>query len=298
MIIAKTIEEVRQHVREARAKGKNIGFAPTMGALHEGHASLFNCAKESLGENGFVVASIFVNPTQFGPNEDFDAYPRTEEADLDICKHRGVDLAFLPSVEEMYPEGAKTTVKVAKLTSHLCGKSRPGHFDGVTTIVAKLFNIVTPDQAFFGEKDYQQVAVIAQMVKDLDMPIEIIPCPTVREDDGLALSSRNAYLLPDQREQATALCKSLAFACELAEIGDATCEILEAMNFLISNQAHAGEIDYIHIVDAETLEDLKYDEKPADHENPTRAIIAVKFGGCRLIDNAEIHPGSAANTEK
>ena len=294
MIIAKTIEEVRRHVRAARSQGKKIGFAPTMGALHEGHASLFDCARESLGSDAFVVASIFVNPKQFGPNEDFDAYPRTEEADLEICNQRKVDLAFLPSVEEMYPQGAKTAVKVSGLTKKLCGKSRPGHFDGVATVVAKLFNIVTPDQAFLGEKDYQQVAVISQMVKDLDMPIQIISCPTVREEDGLALSSRNAYLLPDQREQATALCKSLAFSCELAELGDATCEILEAMEFLLKNQAPSGEIDYIHIVDSETLEDLKFDESPSDREKPTRAIIAVKFGGCRLIDNAEIHPGKRA----
>ena len=290
MKIARTIEEVRQQISLAKSQGKKIGLVPTMGALHEGHASLFDSARKKLGENGFVIASIFVNPTQFGPGEDFEAYPRTETEDLATCESHSVDLAFLPAVEAMYPEGAKTVVSVREITRHMCGKSRPGHFDGVATIVAKLFNIATPDFAFFGEKDFQQIAVVSQMARDLDMPVEIVPCPTIREEDGLAKSSRNKYLDPEQRVQASALFRALMFAQDLAATGDSVGEILDGMEFLIKNNAPHGEIDYLHIVDSQTLDDLPHDVKPSELNTPTRAIISVYFGKARLIDNMQIFP--------
>ncbi|MFB3893645.1 MAG: pantoate--beta-alanine ligase [Phycisphaerae bacterium] len=213
----RTIRQVRSVTGAARKAGKTVGLVPTMGALHAGHASLIDAARKA---TGFVVVSIFVNPTQFGPNEDFSRYPRTPEKDLALCRKHGADAVFIPSVEEMYPAGAgtrgpMTTVSIKELGDHLCGASRPGHFTGVCTVVSKLFNIVQPDRAFFGAKDYQQATIIRRMAADLDFPVEIVVCPTVREPDGLAMSSRNAYLSPEHRGQAPALHAALRLARDM-----------------------------------------------------------------------------------
>ena len=209
MIVARTIPEVRQAVAAARADGRRVGLVPTMGALHEGHLSLVRAATEGCD---FVVVSIFVNPTQFAPGEDLDTYPRPVEADLSACRQEGADMVFLPEVTTLYGDGAATTVTVSGVTEALCGRSRPAHFAGVTTICAKLFNIVGADAAYVGAKDFQQSVVIARMVEDLDIPIEIVRCPIVREADGLAMSSRNAFLTAEERSQAAAIHKALATA--------------------------------------------------------------------------------------
>ncbi|GAE89106.1 pantoate-beta-alanine ligase [Acetivibrio straminisolvens JCM 21531] len=212
MRVIETISDLKAIVRTQKSMGRTIGFVPTMGYLHEGHLSLVNM---SLQNNDYTIMSIFVNPTQFGPNEDFDRYPRDMERDLKLAESAGVDVVFAPSVKEMYPDGYNTYVNVEGITEVLCGKSRPGHFRGVTTIVAKLFNIVEPHRAYFGQKDAQQVAVIKKMVRDLNMNIEIITCPIVREEDGLAMSSRNVYLSPEERKSALILSKSLMESEEL-----------------------------------------------------------------------------------
>jgi len=215
--LARSAGEIRQAVREARAKGVTIGFVPTMGALHEGHLTLARRARET----GYVVMSIFVNPTQFSPGEDYGAYPRDMEADLARAEREGVDLVFAPEVEEMYPPGDSTFVEVTgSLTKGLCAPFRPGHFRGVTTIVAKLLNIVQPDRAYFGEKDFQQLQVVKRMVRDLRVPVEIVGVPTVREADGLAMSSRNAYLSPREREASRVLNQALREAQGLVARGE------------------------------------------------------------------------------
>ena len=279
MEVAETIESVRAVVKAARGKGQIIGLVPTMGALHIGHISLIETAVKKCG---FVVVSIFVNPTQFGPGEDFEKYPRPIEADLDICKKAGVNLVFEPKPEQMYPGENLTWVNVEKLTEPLCGKSRPGHFRGVTTICAKLFNIVQPDIAFFGQKDAQQAIVIKRMVADLNMPLEIVICPTIREPDGLAVSSRNQYLDKQQRQDAAYIYKSLEKCREMVNAGKIeTDEIIDQMKKVL-RQKSSIEIEYISIVDSETLETV---ERIA---GKVLAAVAVRLGPARLIDNIMI----------
>ncbi len=279
MQIVRTIAQTREAVAHARARAESVGLVPTMGALHEGHRSLVRTARQRCG---YVAVSIFVNPTQFGPEEDLEAYPRTFEADRSACQADGADLIFAPAVKEMYPGPGLTTVHVADLTAGLCGASRPVHFDGVTTVVAKLFNIVGPDVAFFGEKDYQQLAVIRRMVLDLDMPVEVIGCPTIREPDGLALSSRNEYLDVDQRRQAPVLHAAMQRAAQAALAGRRNvAELIAGIEGDIRESGPA-EIDYVKIVDAETLDELPEIDRPA------RICLAVKMGKCRLIDNLAV----------
>ncbi|MDY6913965.1 MAG: pantoate--beta-alanine ligase [Planctomycetota bacterium] len=277
MKVVKTIEDARRAVREARAAGKRIGLVPTMGALHAGHLSLIDAAA---ADCDFVAVSIFVNPTQFGAGEDLAAYPRTPEADLAACRARGVELVFMPAAEAMYPDGELTTVSVRDLCRSLCGRSRPGHFDGVCTIVAKLFNIIQPQAAYFGAKDFQQAVVIRRMAADLNFPVEIVVCPTVREPDGLAMSSRNAYLSPAHRSQAVALYESLQLGAKMIRRSRPPApQVVAAVREHIAAHAPDGEIDYIQIVDPETLKDV---ETP---EGAALIALAVKFGDARLIDN-------------
>jgi pantoate--beta-alanine ligase len=270
------IGEVRDFTRPHRRAGLRIGFVPTMGAIHEGHRSLMRAAR---AECGVVVVSIFVNPTQFGPSEDFEQYPRPLEADLAACEAEGVDAVLCPEVHEIYPAGDATRVSVTRLTEGLCGAHRPGHFDGVTTVVAKLFNIVQPDAAYFGQKDAQQTVVIRRMTQDLCLPIEIVVCPTVREPDGLALSSRNAYLTPEQREQALSLFKALTWADQQIRSGERDAEKLVSImhDWIIS--AGPCHIDYVSIVDPDDLTPLSWID---DH---CLIALAVRIGETRLIDN-------------
>lgn len=276
MITVETIEKLGQLVSEAQSRGKKIGFVPTMGALHAGHIRLIETAVK---QTDFVVVSIFVNPAQFGPSEDVERYPRDLAADEKACSDAGADVVFAPSVEQMYPQENVSWVNVEKLTDKLCGKSRPGHFRGVATVCAKLFNIVRPDVAFFGQKDAQQAAVIKRMVADLNMPLQIAVCPTVREKDGLAMSSRNRYLSQEHRKQAALLYAALQ-ECEvlIAQGIDDSKTLIAEMTKLLSIGADI-EIDYISIVDADTLETLS--------KAGGRALVAlaVKLGPARLIDN-------------
>lgn len=276
MDVAKTIESVRELVKAARSENKKIGIVPTMGALHIGHISLIEAAVK---ECDFVVVSIFVNPTQFGPGEDFEKYPRPLEADMKICEKAGVDVVFNPAPEQMYPSENITWVNVKKLTEPLCGRSRPGHFRGVTTVCAKLFNIVAPDVAFFGQKDAQQAVVIKRMVDDLNMPLEIVVCPTVREPSGLAVSSRNKYLSEDQKKDAALIYKSLQKCREMIEAGTKDVgKIISEMQKVL-NQVPSLEIEYVSIVDAEILQSI-------DHiTGKVLAAVAVRIGPARLIDN-------------
>jgi pantoate--beta-alanine ligase len=276
MEVAETIELVTSLVKEARGKGKKVGFVPTMGALHVGHISLIEAAVK---ECDFVVVSIFVNPTQFGEGEDFEKYPRPLEADLDICRNGGVDVVFLPTPEQMYPTENITWINVEKLTDTLCGESRPGHFRGVATVCAKLFNIVGPDVAFFGAKDGQQAVVIKRMVADLNMPVDIVVCPTVREDDGLAVSSRNKYLTEEQKKDATLIYKSLEKCREMIEAGTTDTGTITAEMRKILSQAASIQIEYVSLVDAESLQKL---DKII---GKVLAAVAVRIGPARLIDN-------------
>ncbi len=276
MQIIEAITEMRQAL--AAEKGSRIGFVPTMGFLHEGHLSLVRRAKDECER---VVMSIFVNPTQFGPDEDYERYPRDLERDAQLAKEAGVDYLFTPSVEEMYPEELLTRIVVSQITEPLCGASRPGHFEGVTTVVAKLFHIVQPDRAYFGLKDAQQVAVIERMVRDLNFPVEIVACPTVREKDGLALSSRNAYLSPEERTQALSISRALQEVKSLVEAGKlhSAEEAKALLEKQISSQPLA-RIDYIQVL---SFPDLK----PVEFLTQKRVILAVAvyFGSTRLIDN-------------
>jgi pantoate--beta-alanine ligase len=276
MKIVETIESVRSMVALARAEGKKVGFVPTMGALHAGHLSLIETA---VNECDFVIASIFVNPTQFGPGEDLGKYPRDLAADSDLCEKAGVDAIFAPAVEEMYPEKNISWVNVDGLTDYLCGSSRPEHFRGVTTVCAKLFNIVMPDIAFFGQKDAQQAAVIKRMVKDLNMPMEIAVCPTVRESDGLAMSSRNKYLTAEERKDAAILYKALS-ECEKA-VRDGVTECAELVDIMKKtiNRSPLIEVEYISIVDIESLGDV------SEVRGRVLVALAVRLGTTRLIDN-------------
>ncbi len=272
-----SISEVRRIVSEARTAGRTVGFVPTMGGLHEGHLSLIDAAG---AECDFVVVSIFLNPTQFAPSEDLSTYPRSIEADLAACQGRGADLVFMPDVETMYPGGAVTTVSVSELTDTLCGRSRPTHFAGVCTIVTKLFNIIAPDKAFFGQKDYQQLAIIKQMVRDLDMPLEIASCPIVREPDGLAMSTRNQRLSPEARGQAVSLHEALELAAGQIRLSrPAAAAVIAEASAYIAAGAPSGELDYLQIVDPVTLQDVETTD--AD----VLIAVAVKFPGARLIDN-------------
>jgi pantoate--beta-alanine ligase len=276
MELAKTIESARKFIAQARAEGKTIGFVPTMGALHAGHVSLIDAAVDRCN---FVVVSIFVNPTQFGPGEDLDKYPGDLDGDMKICQDAGVDLIFTPGASEMYPKENTTWVTVEKLTENLCGRFRPGHFRGVTTVCAKLFNIVCPDVAFFGQKDAQQAMVIKRMVADLNMPLEIVVCPTVRQADGLAVSSRNKYLSSSERKDALLLSAALAECENMVSKGCCDCpKLIEAMQAVISRSSKI-EIDYISIVDTTTLADIPIIKDKA------LVALAAKIGPTRLIDN-------------
>lgn len=276
MRIIETVADMKAVIKSQKQSGKSIGLVPTMGYLHQGHISL---VKHSTAENDFTVVSIFVNPTQFGPNEDFDKYPRDLEKDLKLAQQAGVDIIFAPSVKEMYPESYKTYVAVEGITEVMCGKSRPGHFRGVTTVVTKLFNIITPTKAYFGQKDAQQVAVIKQMVKDLNMNLEIITCPIIREADGLAMSSRNVYLNSEERKAALILSQSLLNAQKLVDSGERSKEKLYKSIFEQISSESLANIEYIEIVDADTLENVNNIEKRA------LVALAVRFGNTRLIDN-------------
>jgi pantoate--beta-alanine ligase len=266
--------------REARsALTGSLGFVPTMGYLHEGHMSL---VRRAAAENDHVAVSIFVNPTQFGPNEDFARYPRDEERDLALLRDAGVDLVFLPSVEEMYPPGATTYVDVGPITEVLEGKSRPGHFRGVATVVLKLFEVVRPDRAYFGRKDAQQLVVVRKMVRDLLLPVAIVPCETVREPDGLAMSSRNTYLSPPQRKSALCLFRALTLAQEMWTRGVRDAATYRArMRELIEAEPEAS-VDYVSVADPETLQEVDRIQGPA------LVSLAVRVGQTRLIDNVTL----------
>lgn len=279
MRIVKKISEIKKIINQQKRNKKKIGFVPTMGYLHEGHLSLIRIARK---HSNYVVCSIFVNPIQFGPNEDFNRYPRDLKRDEALLKKEKVDLLFYPSTKEMYPESYKTYVEVEGLSSTLCGKSRPGHFRGVVTVVLKLFNIVRPDIAVFGEKDYQQAVIIKQMVRDLNLDVKIITGPIVREAEGLAMSSRNTYLSPDERVNATVLYRALNWAREAFNK-----ENIKSPEYLTTQmrqmiEEKGGQVDYIAIVDNETLTPVRYIKKG------DRILLAVFFGRTRLIDNIEI----------
>lgn len=276
MKVAETIESIRGLIKTARDSGKSIGLIPTMGALHIGHISLIEAA---LKKCDYVVVSIFVNPTQFVPGEDFEKYPRPFEADLEICKKQGVDAIFAPSPKEMYPGENLTWVNVEKITEPLCGQFRPGHFRGVTTVCSKLFNIVTPDIAFFGQKDAQQAIVIKRMVADLNMPLEIVVCPTVREPDGLAVSSRNKYLTQQQKKDAANIYKSLMKSREMIDAGVKDVSKIAAEMRNILQNVPSIEIEYISILEADTLGNIDR------IGGKILAAVAVKIGSARLIDN-------------
>ena len=282
MKIIESAFEMQQAALALRAQGRRIGFVPTMGNLHEGHLSLVRLAKM----HGVVaVVSVFVNPTQFGPNEDFAAYPRTFEADRALCEAEGVDLVFYPSVPDMYPAGASVAVTENSLSRTLCGAARPGHFDGVCTVVAKLFNLVLPHVAVFGEKDAQQLRVIRRLVRDLRFPVEIVSGPTSREPDGLARSSRNQYLTAEQRPQAICLRRALDEAERRFAAGERDpAALVAAMRALIA-KFPAAKIDYVDIVDDETLQPLS-----GPIVRPALAALAVWVGQPRLIDNAVLRP--------
>jgi len=267
---------MRAASRALRRAGKRLGFVPTMGALHEGHLSLVRAARAS---TDVVAASIFVNPTQFGPNEDLAKYPRSFEHDCELLEREGVELLFAPSVDEMYPAGAVTWVTVEGLSDKLDGRSRPGHFRGVTTVVAKLFHIVEPETAFFGQKDAAQVAIIRRMVRDLNLPVEIVVCPIVRDPDGLAMSSRNAYLDPEQRKRALVLHRSLMRMQGLADAGERDAAKLLAAGRREFEEERSVRLDYCELVDANTLDPV------ADISNGALAAVAAFVGNTRLIDN-------------
>ena len=286
MEVTRDIADTRKTLAGVRRAGHRIAFVPTMGALHVAHVSLMEAAKR---DGGYLVVSIFVNPTQFAPGGDFERYPRDEAADLKICRDAGVNLVFIPSTEEMYHPDAATTVHVARLTDTLCGPCRPGHFDGVALVVAKLFNIVQPDAAYFGEKDFQQLAVIRQMVRDLDLSIEIVGCPTVREADGLAISSRNAYLSKAERRQATALYRALCDAREHTCAGERNPHVLTDHMRRIIDAAGPAQIEYISVVDPASLQPVE------QIAGPVLVALAVQIGPARLIDNLLVDPHGTAD---
>lgn len=274
MKIIKSIDELRGNLKKAKFEGKSIGLVPTMGYLHEGHASLIRKARE---DNDIVVVSDFVNPIQFGPNEDLLTYPRDLEADSKICEEIGVDYIFAPEASEMYQD-RKVFVDIEDMSDHLCGAKRPGHFRGVLTVCSKLFNITGADRAYFGQKDAQQIAIIKKLVSDLNMPIEIIPCPIIREEDGLALSSRNTYLSKEERKAALCLSKAIFAGEKLAKEGGSVEEVIGKMKEIIDSE-ELSKIDYISVVDLKTMEDA------SDFDGDRLVAIAVYIGKTRLIDN-------------
>jgi pantoate--beta-alanine ligase len=276
MKIFESSEQVRAAVRAAKSDGRRIGFVPTMGALHEGHMSLVRAARQQCP---YVVVSVFVNPTQFGPNEDFEKYPRNPERDRQMLEAEGVSLLFAPSVEEMYPAGATTFVTVENLSDKLCGRSRPGHFRGVATVVSTLFHIIEPDLAFFGQKDAAQAAIIRRMARDLKFDVRIVVCPTVRESDGLAMSSRNAYLSPSERKQALVLFRALSRVQTLADQGNAGSSNLMAAAKSVLAEEPGVRLDYVEIVDPESLEPVSEVSKGA------LVAMAAFVGKTRIIDN-------------
>ena len=287
----RTIAEVRAHLDAARAAGSSVGFVPTMGYLHDGHGSLIRQARAA---TDVVIVSIFVNPLQFAPNEDLDAYPRDLSGDTALADANGADLVFAPSNAEMYPEPVRTTVSVGEVSASLEGRTRPTHFDGVATVVAKLFSIVGSCSAYFGEKDFQQLAVVRRLVADLSLPVAVVGCPTVREADGLAMSSRNAYLSPDDRAAAPVLHRSLQAG--LAAVGSGVTDpaaVRAAMAALVDAEPRC-ELDYAEVVDAATL------AVPDPLHGVLRLLVAARFGGARLIDNVGATVGAtveAASTE-
>lgn len=267
--------------RQITGSGRTLGFVPTMGALHEGHLSLVRASKSRCNA---TAVSIFVNPLQFAPTEDLEKYPRPLERDAAMLQSAGVDLLFIPSVEEMYPAGAKTHVIVGDLSEKLDGASRPGHFRGVTTVVSKLFEIVRPDCAFFGQKDAAQSTILRRMVRDLDMDVQVVVCPIVREPDGLAMSSRNVYLTPEQRQQALVLHRALMRVQYAADAGERDAEKLRAIGQSIFAEEPAARLDYLAIVDPDTLD-------PVSHIGEGALVaVAVYFGSTRLIDNIVLAP--------
>ena len=276
LVIVEKVKDMKELSKKYLKENKTIGFVPTMGFLHEGHLSLVRRARE---ENDIVVVSIFVNPTQFGPNEDYESYPRDFERDVKLLKELNVDVVFHPPVEEMYPKDFSTYVEETKLSRYLCGKSRPGHFRGVCTIVTKLFNIVHPTRAYFGQKDAQQFRVIKRMVRDLNMDVELVECPIVREHDGLAMSSRNIYLSDDERVQALALYNSLKLAENLVKSGERDAGVVKSAMKEFLSRYDKVKIDYVEIVDEETLEPVKH------IEGKVIVAIACWVGKARLIDN-------------
>ena len=276
MEIIQTVQHMQQWSDGVKATGQTIAFVPTMGFLHEGHLALM---RAGIKHSARLVISIFVNPTQFGPNEDLDQYPRDEQGDLEKADSVGVDIVFMPSVQEIYPEGSQTSVRVEKLPRHLCGLSRPGHFDGVATVVAKLLNIVKPHIAVFGQKDYQQLTVISKMVMDLNMDVQILGVPTYREPDGLAMSSRNSYLSEEERRSALCLKKSIDLAVELVRSGEKKADVIKKEVYSLIQSYPFTKIDYVNLCNPVTLDDVD-----TLSEN-TLFVLAVHVGKTRLIDN-------------
>ena len=280
-VVVETIAEMRRLSRQSRRQGESVGLAPTMGALHAGHVKLIERAR---AECERVAVSLFVNPTQFNAAEDLERYPRTFEADLETCRAAGVDWLFAPALEQMYPEKALTSVEVDELTSGLCGPFRPGHFRGVTTVVTKLLHIVEPDRAYFGEKDYQQLAAVRRMVRDLDFGVEIVGVETVREPDGLAMSSRNARLSARERRSAAALSRALRAAQQAASAGERDAEVLRQTARAELEREPLARVEYLEVVDPETLQPV------ASVVTEARMALAVWIGDVRLIDNAPVKP--------
>ncbi|MCD6107505.1 MAG: pantoate--beta-alanine ligase [Caldisericaceae bacterium] len=280
MEIIRTVEGMKEFSQKIKESGKPIGFVPTMGYLHEGHLSLVRKAKE---ENDTVVTSIFVNPTQFAPTEDLDQYPRDEKGDSAKLKKEGVAAIFIPTIKEIYPTEYQTYVEVTELTKNLCGRSRPTHFRGVTTIVLKLFKIVNPDRAYFGKKDYQQFRVIEKMCRDLNFDVKIVSCPIVREKDGIAMSSRNKYLTEKERRDAIILYQALEKGKEIILNGERNSnKIIQEMTNMIRSKKTLKKIDYVSIVDLHTLKNLHYVDRNI------LIAVAAYFGKVRLIDNIEV----------
>ncbi|HEX4997683.1 MAG TPA: pantoate--beta-alanine ligase [Terriglobia bacterium] len=275
-VVLGRIAEVRARVAAARRAGKLVGLVPTMGALHIGHAKLIERARADCGA---VLVTIFVNPLQFGPAEDFRRYPRTLERDLDVCEREGADWVFAPDAGEMYPVPALTFVDSPRVGAHLCGKFRPGHFQGVATVVAKLFNIARADRAYFGEKDFQQLAVIRRMVTDLNMPVEVVPVPTVREPDGLAISSRNVYLSPLERAAAPLLYQALEAARRAIEDGETRSAVVKAVALDILATSALIQVEYVEVVDPGEIQPM------VEIVRPARIAAAIRIGATRLIDN-------------
>jgi pantoate--beta-alanine ligase len=278
MQVIRSIAEMQAQSRSWLRQGTVVGLVPTMGYLHEGHLSLVDTAREKCGA---VVVSIFVNPMQFGPKEDYDNYPRNEKQDLDLLEARGTDVVFIPRLEDMYPKGFETRVELTRLPNHLCGLRREGHFRGVTTVVLKLFAAVLPDIAVFGEKDYQQVLVIRRMVSDLNLPIEVVAAPTVREPDGLAMSSRNSYLSPDERRTAACVFQALLRVRQMVNGGVVDTIMLRRSMTEIIEQAGA-QVDYVAVIDPDTLDELQLIKERA------HAAVAAFVGKTRLIDNLRL----------